>query len=273
MHCLTPSLPSPFPLRRWSFSDCHVSFPAVLAEVCAEQGVERFIHMSALGASTMSESHLLRSKAVGEIGVKEGFPSATIFRPATVFGDEDKFLNRKAIFARHLPFFPLVDGGAAKAQPVYVDDIAKAVVAVLGDPSSAGKTYSLAGPKAYTQKELAEFVFKSIGDEPLTISTPKPVALAGAAIAGLIPAPWMTPDLVRPALTKVHAQGTFTHSPATAHTLTLYSTVSARCARFHICCCRICNWPIDAPSAAVSFHLRFGSRASTLPWRSSPWRA
>jgi uncharacterized protein YbjT (DUF2867 family) len=174
-----------------------VSFPAVLSEVCAEQGVDRFIHMSALGASTVSESALLRSKAVGELAVKEGFPAATILRPATMFGDEDKFLNRRAIFARHLPFFPLVDGGEAKAQPVFVDDVAKAIVTAVSDSSTAGKSYSLAGPKAYTQKELAEFVFKAIGDEPLTISTPKPIALAGASIAGLVPAPWMTPDLVR----------------------------------------------------------------------------
>ena len=183
--------------RRWSFGDCHVNFPAVLAEVCAEQGGESFIHMSALGATTSSDSALLRSKAVGEVAVREGFPSATILRPATVFGDEDKFLNRKAIFARHLPFFPLVDGGEAKAQPVFVDDVAKAVVAAVSDSSTAGKTYSLAGPKVYTQKELAEFVFKAIGDEPMTVSTPKSVALVGAAVAGLIPAPWMTPDLVR----------------------------------------------------------------------------
>lgn len=212
-----PTPAPPLPPRRWSFSDCHVSFPAVLSEVCAEQGVDRLIHMSALGASTVSESALLRSKAVGELAVKEGFPSVTILRPATVFGDEDKFLNRKAIFARHLPFFPLVDGGEAKVQPVFVDDVAKAIVAAVSDPSTTGKTYSLAGPKAYTQKELAEFVFKSIGDEPLTISTPMPVALAGASIVGLIPAPWMTADLVR--------------------------CVGAR---FDVYCCRTGVWPPDA---------------------------
>lgn len=183
--------------RRWSYADCHVSFPAVLAEVCAEQGIERLIHMSAVGACADSDCGWLRSKALGEVAVREGFQSATILRAATIFGDEDKFINRMAVLSRHLPFFPLVDGGEAKAQPIFSDDVAKAVVSAVSDHTSAGKTYSLAGPKVYTHHEISDYVFDQIGDPRTSASVPKSVALAGAYLAGLIPAPWMWPDLIR----------------------------------------------------------------------------
>ena len=81
---------------RWNFNDVNATFPGVLAEVCKEHGVERFVHVSSLGAELDSPSAWQRSKALGEQAVKDAFPAATVFRPATIFGDEDRFLNRIA---------------------------------------------------------------------------------------------------------------------------------------------------------------------------------
>ena len=96
-----------------------MTFPAVLGEVCTDHGVGRLIHLSALCAATDVDCGWLRSKALGEAAVKDAFPMATVLRPATCFGEEDKtFLNSKAKLCRHLPAFPLVDGGGArKSQP------------------------------------------------------------------------------------------------------------------------------------------------------------
>ena len=95
-----------FETMRWSFSDVNATFPAVLAQVCADVGVERLVHVSALGAYVDAPSAWARSKALGEEAVRDAFPSATILRPATMFGDEDKFLNRIAKLATTLPFYP-----------------------------------------------------------------------------------------------------------------------------------------------------------------------
>lgn len=184
--------------KRWSYQDVNVTFPAVLGEVCTDHGVGRLIHLSALGAATDVDCGWLRSKALGEAAVKDAFPLATVLRPATCFGEEDKtFLNSKAKLCRHLPAFPLVDGGGARAQPVFVDDVAKAVVSAVCDPSTAGKTYSLAGPGIYTQAELAQIVFDGIGDESTAISVPKAAAIAAASATAMLPDPWMWPDLVK----------------------------------------------------------------------------
>ena len=101
---------------RWRFADVHTSFPAVLAEVCAAQGVERLVHVSALGAAADSPSEWARTKAMGEQALHEAFPAATIVRPASMFGDEDRFLNRIALMGGSFPFIPMVDGGASKQQ-------------------------------------------------------------------------------------------------------------------------------------------------------------
>uniref|UniRef100_A0A7S0IXH7 NAD-dependent epimerase/dehydratase domain-containing protein n=1 Tax=Calcidiscus leptoporus TaxID=127549 RepID=A0A7S0IXH7_9EUKA len=183
--------------RRWSFNDINVSFPSVLAEVCAEKGVDRLIHVSALAAALDSPSAWARSKAVGEAALKEAFPSATILRPATLFGDEDKFLNRMAIISRHVPFFPLSNGGIAKQQPVHVDNVARAVFNALADPSTAGQTYSLAGPKVYTMKEITDFMYKSIDDSNNAVSVPQALSLAIGFAVEQLPGPWLSADEVR----------------------------------------------------------------------------
>jgi NADH dehydrogenase (ubiquinone) 1 alpha subcomplex subunit 9 len=178
---------------RWSFHDAHVAFPGVLAQVCADMGVEKLVHVSALGAEVDSPSAWARSKALGEEAVRDGFPGATILRPATMFGDEDKFLNRIAKLSQTMPFYPVVDG-ATKQQPVYMDDVAHAVFVAATDPSAMGKTIELAGPKTYTNQELIDYVFKVIKEESNAIQLSKPVGYAFAYGMQQIPNPWMTVD-------------------------------------------------------------------------------
>jgi NADH dehydrogenase (ubiquinone) 1 alpha subcomplex subunit 9 len=185
-----------FETSRWSFQDVHASFPAVLGTVCAEQGVNRLVHLSALGASASSPSAWARSKAVGEEGIRAAFPDTTILRPAPSFGDEDRLLNRIAKLSRALPVLPLVDGDA-KQQPVFCDDVAKAVVEAASNPACSGQTYSLCGPKQYTNKELAEYVFKVIADDNNAVVLPRSIGMALATGVSILPNPWLTPDQLR----------------------------------------------------------------------------
>ena len=187
-----------FETSRWSFADIHGTFPSVLATVCAEQGVERFVHVSALGAAHDAPSAYARSKMVGDEAVRGAFPEATILRPATIFGDEDRFLNRIAKLTQLLPLYPMgSDAAAAKQQPVYCDDVAAAVFHAATQPGCQGKTYDLAGPKVYTNEEIMDYVFDLIKEEPNLVITPPGVARGVAAGLQLIPNPWMTLDGVR----------------------------------------------------------------------------
>jgi len=179
------------------FEALHAAAAERIAKAAATHGVERLLHISALGASAESESTYARSKAAGEASVHEAFPAATIFRPSIVFGPEDDFFNRFGWLARLSPALPLIGGGGTRFQPVYVGDVARAALRVLSDPSTAGKTYELGGPEVMTFKEIMQLVLKVTNRRRLLIPLPFALARVQAAFLGLLPNPLLTLDQVR----------------------------------------------------------------------------
>ena len=145
---------------------------AVLAELAAEAGAKRFIHVSAIGADETSDSLYASSKGRGEKAVREAFPSATIIRPSIVFGPEDDFFNRFAAMANMSPALPLIGGGKTKFQPVYVDDVADAICAAAERQDTAGKIYELGGPRTYTFKELLQMILRETGKKRILAPLP-----------------------------------------------------------------------------------------------------
>jgi len=142
--------------RNFSFEAVHVDFPSRLAEICKEVGVERLVHVSALGATETHPSKYYRTKAIGDAAVKAAFPNATIVKPAKLIGTEDRLLNVFAEHACKFPATPLIDDGGSKHQPVFVDDVGLAIQAIVEDVTTAGKTYELAGNKVYTMEDLVK---------------------------------------------------------------------------------------------------------------------
>ena len=140
--------------RNFSFDDVHRDFPERLARICKELGVERLVHVSALGATLDHPSKYYRTKAEGDEAVRAAFPNATIVKPAKLIGTEDRLLN---VFAEHTCKFPvqtLIDDGGSKHQPVYVDDVALAIRAIVHDESTAGRTFELCGEKILTMEDM-----------------------------------------------------------------------------------------------------------------------
>jgi uncharacterized protein YbjT (DUF2867 family) len=140
-----------------SFAQAHVAFAIKVAAACRQEGVRRYVHMSALNADANGPSAYLRSKGEAEEAVRGSGLDVTIFRPSVIFGREDSFLN---LFANLLRFLPVVFLGSpnARFQPVFVEDVAAAFVKSLEDIASFTKSYDLCGPKTYTLRELVEYV-------------------------------------------------------------------------------------------------------------------
>src|ERR1700757_5300820 len=111
-----------------TFERVHHTGPARLARFARDAGIERFVHISAIGAEPRSPSAYARTKAAGEAAVRDAFPTVTILRPSVVFGPEDQFFNRFAAMAMFFPVLPLIGGGDTRFQPVYVGDVADAIV-------------------------------------------------------------------------------------------------------------------------------------------------
>lgn len=142
------------------FARMHVELPRRIAAGCRKLGVRRLLHVSALGASPDGASGYQRSKAAGEAAIWEEFQSfpegaCTIFRPSVVFGPEDNFMNMFARLARWLPVIPLACAHS-RLQPVYVGDVADAIVQALGGSQTHGRVYTLAGFADYSLAELVE---------------------------------------------------------------------------------------------------------------------
>jgi NADH dehydrogenase len=178
------------------FEALHHVGPARLARVAREAGVERFVHISAIGADPRSPSAYARTKAAGEAAVRDAFPTATVLRPSVVFGPEDQFFNRLAAMAMLSPVLPVIGGGETRFQPVYVGDVADAVVRVIDDSTTAGRTYELGGPKVYTLRQLTELLLEEVRRKRLLVSLPFGVAALQARLFGLLPNPPLTPDQV-----------------------------------------------------------------------------
>ncbi len=183
-----------FKRGRQNFAAVHVDAPAMIARACAEAGVKRLVHVSAIGARTTAWSEYHRSKGAGEEALREHFPGATILRPSIVFGPEDGFFNLFGALARVLPALPLYGGGKTRFQPVYVGDVAAAIVNALGNPDAVGKTYELGGPSVYTFAELMEIVLAETRRHRLLVPIPFAVGQVQAAFLGLLPKPPLTRD-------------------------------------------------------------------------------
>lgn len=175
-----------------------MTLPETLAKLSVEAGATNFIHLGALGSDPRGLSAWARSKAAGEEAVRAVCPGATIVRPADVVGAEDRFLNLFARMYGSFPRVPLVNGGTARVQPLYVQDLAHAIhrIAISEDPHvMLSQTYDLAGPDEYTIREVVEYVFEAIRAEtPEVLSlTPAQADVLGRAI-GVLPFPLIERD-------------------------------------------------------------------------------
>ena len=180
-----------------SFSNIHVLAAEQLAKAAKAERVSQFIHISALGVDKAVSSIYARSKLNGEKAVMAAFLGATVLRPSVVFGAEDKFLNLFARFAQLSPVLPLIGGGKTRFQPVYVGDIAEAVLAIIVKPEAQGKIYQLGGPRVYSFREIVEFILRTIDRRNCLLPIPFWFAKLKGAILQLFPMPLLTLDQVR----------------------------------------------------------------------------
>ena len=179
------------------FESIHAEAAGAIAAAAKSAGAHSFIQVSAIGADVESESTYARSKADGETRVRAVFPDATILRPSIVFGPEDNFFNRFAALARMLPFLPLIGGGTTKFQPVYVSDVAAAIVKCARDISTRGHIYELGGPGIYSFKELMELILRETGRKKLLVPVPHWIAMSKATFLQMLPKPLLTRDQVK----------------------------------------------------------------------------
>lgn len=182
------------------FDRVHVQLPRSLAAACARAGVRRVVHVSALGVGATAPSDYLRSKAAGEAvwqqALGDGRGDLTVLRPSVIFGADDRFTNLFARLQRLFPVLPLA-GTAARFQPVWVGDVAQAVVRSLQQRPGPGAVVECAGPQVMTLTEIVQHVGTMAGCRRPVLPLPEAAGMLQAAAMGLLPGePLMSRDNV-----------------------------------------------------------------------------
>ena len=182
--------------RKQKFDAVHSYFPDLLSKACSELGIEKLIHVSALGIKEKHPSKYMQSKLEGENKIRENFNGSKILRPSVIFGQEDKFFNTFAQIAQFSPMLPLIGGGKTKFAPIYVGDVAKAIVRALEINNSESEIYELGGPKEYSFKELMKILLTEIKKKRFLVSIPWELARFQSYFLQMLPNPLLTPDQV-----------------------------------------------------------------------------
>src|SRR4051812_11933593 len=172
-------------------------------------GVKRFVFLSAMGAATFSRTRLHRAKALAERAVLESSLRATVLAPSLVYAPGDRWLTALGRFAALLPAIPVPGRGRALFQPIWAEDVADCVMAVLhGAPTGR---YELAGPETLSQEDIIRLALRSYGRARPLVRVPTPVVsrtlrLAEAALQSSSPAGWDEAELLEGSM--ITARGT-----------------------------------------------------------------
>lgn len=182
---------------RQSFRALNVEGAAQIATEARLQGVSSLVHISALGVEEAVETHYGSTKVQGEAKVREAFPEAVILRPSLIFGVGDGFFDRFARMSNRSPFLPLIGGGKTSFQPVYVKDVAQAVLACLTHPQVAGKTLDIVGPNAYSMEQMMRMLLDTTERKRMLVDVPYPIASIMGLLGECMPVPPLTRDQVK----------------------------------------------------------------------------
>lgn len=157
------------------FERVHLALPQRLAQACKALGIARVVHVSALGVAADAPSAYLRSKAAGEQVLRDAGLNLTVLRPSVIFGAQDRFLNLFASLQRVFPLMPLA-GATSQLQPVWVEDVAAAIVAALQRPDAVGQIIQCAGPEVFSLADLVRLAGRCAGVQRPVLPLPAPLA-------------------------------------------------------------------------------------------------
>jgi len=205
-----------------TFQSVHVDGAKNIALAAKAEGVKNLVHVSSISANPESKSEYARTKFAGERAVFEAFPDAVILRPGLLIGPEDQFMNTFAKMARTSPVLPVVgcpfipkikmvagtssqwripvlefcSMGGANFQPIYVGDVAQAIIKSLDNKNAKGKIFELTGPVTYSFRRLLELMLEQTGQNCLIVPAPVPLALTQAFFMEFIPGSIVSRDQV-----------------------------------------------------------------------------
>jgi len=173
--------------RKQKFNTIHTDLPETIANLCAQSDIKKFVHVSAIGANKESKSKYQQSKFFGEEKALNNFKNTVVIRPSVVCGSEDNFTN---LFSKLSvsPVIPVVNMNY-KFQPIFVNDVAKAILKTIEAKNNEGKIYEIGGEKVISFGDMVKLILKIIGKKRLIVEMPMALAKIQSMFLGLLPIP------------------------------------------------------------------------------------
>ncbi len=179
-----------------TFKNIHTLFPSVLAKLCKQYNLEKFIHLSALGVDKAIDSNYAKSKLEGEKEILKNFPLSTILRPSVVYSIDDNFTTNFMTLLNRLPIFPLYYNGQTRFMPIFSGDLANIIYNIVSKKIDA-QIIECVGTETITLKEIIEKLLKLIGKKRLLVPLPMLLGKLSAQFFQLFPKPLLTQDQLR----------------------------------------------------------------------------
>jgi uncharacterized protein YbjT (DUF2867 family) len=158
-------------------------------------GVGRIVHMGGIDTSTGAPGPYLVGRRRGEQAViGSGIPWA-ILQPSIMFGGPDSaFVHAMANLVRRAPVVPVPGDGKLRLQLVYVDDVARCLVALVDDDAKLGSRHPIGGPEELTYDEQLDVIGSALGKEHVRkVHLPLGLMRVQASLMQVLPKPPLTP--------------------------------------------------------------------------------
>jgi len=165
-----------FPQKGITFGRLHVQATRNMLAAAQENGISRYLHMSALGSRADAVSGYHRSKYAAEELVRASGLDYTIFRPSLIFGPKDAFVNMLAGFIRSFSVVPVIGDGKYRLQPISADDVARCYALALEKPETVGNAYNICGPDRLNYLGIVDAVAKAL-DRHFVLKLKNPLLL------------------------------------------------------------------------------------------------
>ena len=182
--------------KKNQFDTIHSYLPSLLSKVAQKNSFDQFIHLSALGIESATDSNYAMSKLSGEQKVRQNFSSSVILKPSIVYSVDDNFTTNFMKLLSILPIMPLYYSGKTKFTPIHVSDLTNIIFEIV-QKKITGTTIECIGPEVITFKEIILKILKSINKKRLLLPLPLSLAKLNARIFQLMPKPLLTMDQLR----------------------------------------------------------------------------
>lgn len=153
------------------YYDVHVEGAKNVIAACQQKGIKRVITTSTTSTFAQKRSAYGETKNIADLLFQASKLDITILKPDFIYGKGGPGFTNNLNLVKNMPLIPMVGNGKYRKQPIYVHDVVKAIIAVLQDDKTIGKTYVVAG-EAITYNELIGTLQSALAVKKLVVHFP-----------------------------------------------------------------------------------------------------